>query len=738
MRELFQYRRQRNNASTSNSSRRQQQFQQQQQQQNDPSFNQHHPQQYMLDPDPLSSAHHLPPLSHHYGSNHRHHSPHQYHSSLPSHPRQPDGTGSGSSLQQHRRRRFSPSRHQRTRGSSRARSVSSQQSTATMTDYRSVTSATVPSYVTGANASVSRISDDETSWMSGVESQARSAGGGSNTSSIGTGSRNPYLRDGKKTKKVIDDLNGAEDEESTLTALTVIITEFDHSDTIKHNAELYYGAIGVLAQKLSMTDHHDAIRMICSAMEMAFRGGAKYVKEAFHVNAPAMMPPLLRLLDRCEQSKVRFPDEIILNITKTFHYWSRIPELRVSLARQPGLLDALRRVATSPLNVPSRNVRVRIIANLANAEDNKVLMYAHKGLLTSLLKIAHLDPVDATREFSTIALMDLASAPANQVPLANHGYVLKVLTVMVVSEKVTSIRESATTTLQNLAFPKANRLRLVNFQDGLVLEALLKVLDRDPNQKARRRAGGALTNLACEATADQMAKQPALLYTLAHVAIHEETDEEIQSRACLALTKIASGVKNGQSPTHSAVLDALVIAADTRVDNNISAVFRLRARDPQCREGMARHPGVLSKLAGMCFKPSLKERDNATRAIMHLANENINRKIMCNEEILEALIHGASCSVVPSSDRHQHSGSSTLTEEHNLLTEMQDSAIRAIARLATEHSNRQTMAKHRGLITAIARATERESKLEMKGPVSPEQQQAFLGKPLLMSLLMAM
>lgn len=519
-------------------------------------------------------------------------------------------------------------------------------------------------------------------------------------------------------------------EEATLTALSIACVEFDHHDTIKHNAEIYYGAIGVLAHKLCMTDHHDGVRMICSTMEMSFRGGTKYVKEAFHVNAPIMMPPMLRLLDRAEQSKVRYADEIILNITKIFHYLSRIPELRVSLARQPGLLDSLRRVATSPLNVPSRNARVRVIANLANCNENKQLMFVHRGLLTSLLKIAQLDLVDGTREYATIALMDLASAPANQIPLAQNGTVLKVLTTMVVSEKVTSIRESATTTVQNLAFPKSNRLRLVEFQGGVVIEALLSVLKKDTNEKTRRRAGGALTNLAFEETAVRMAKHAGLLPTLAHVSIQKDTGEDVQSRACLALTKIASSV-GIRSELYQELLGALVVASDTRVDNNISAVFRLWAREAECRESMARHPGLLDTLADMCMKPRWKDQENAIRTIMHLTNANANRKIMCNTKILNGLVHGASCNVAPQLAPHPDH------DPKQMLKEIQDSSIRAIARLATEVSNRPFMAKHKGLIVTIAKATERESKLELKG-ADAEQLKSFLGKPLLMSLLMAM
>jgi hypothetical protein len=516
------------------------------------------------------------------------------------------------------------------------------------------------------------------------------------------------------------DLNNATDSESRLTALCVVCVEFDHTDTIKHNAELYYGAITILSKTLSMTDNHDEIRMICSAIEMAFRGSAKYVKEAYHINGSTMFPILLRLLDRCEQSKMRYADEIILNITKTFHYLSKIPQLRASLVRQPGVLDSMQRVATTPLNVVCRNARVRVIANLANCDDNKVVMFAHRGLLGSLLKIAQLDLADATREYATNAIMDLASAPANQIPLAKNGQVIRVLTTMVVTERVAGIRECAITTLQNLAFAQSNRRRLVDFQQGLVLESLKTALVNDSHIKGRRRAGGALTNLACDETAEKMGSHPDLLPVLAKVAVNDGS-KDVQVRACLALTKIAANISI-KSKCYEDMLDALVIAADTIVENNISAVFRFISREAECRESMARHPGVLNKLADICIKQqsSVKDRNNATRTIMHLSNENVNRVLMCNSRILEALVTSISI----------ESG------EDPLSIEMQDSAIRALARLATEVSNRPRMAQHLGLLAALAKATEREAKLEAK-LLMPEQQ-AFLSKPLLMSLLIAM
>jgi hypothetical protein len=116
---------------------------------------------------------------------------------------------------------------------------------------------------------------------------------------------------------------------------------------------------------------------------------------------------------------------------------------------------------------------------------------------------------------------------------------------------------------------------------------------------------------------------------------------------------------------------------------------------------------------------------------MHLSNENVNHKIMCTAKVLEGLVAGASCTVPPDLPPHPDH------DPKQMLKEIQDSAIRAIARLATEVSNRPFMAKHKGLLPTVAKATERESKLELEG-ADPDQQRGFLSKALLMSLLVAM
>ncbi|KAL3931406.1 MAG: hypothetical protein SGARI_004216, partial [Bacillariaceae sp.] len=131
---------------------------------------------------------------------------------------------------------------------------------------------------------------------------------------------------------------------------------------------------------ISGSDVDDEVRMIAAALEMIFRGQAFFIREAFDKCALQLLPLLLKYLERAETGHLKHADVSILNISKVLLYLSRVPELRTTLARHPGTLNALARVGTSVLNPEARIVRARIIANLINADDgNKQLMLSHEG-----------------------------------------------------------------------------------------------------------------------------------------------------------------------------------------------------------------------------------------------------------------------------------------------------------------------------------------------------------------------
>jgi hypothetical protein len=227
------------------------------------------------------------------------------------------------------------------------------------------------------------------------------------------------------------DLHRAQGPERRIAAITNACEIFDHADETKHNIELNSGAAQVLSKALAGTSDHDEIRMLCSALEMVFRGSSRLVRTAFDKTGVALIPLLLRLLLRFETGGFKHSNISVLNISKILLYLTRCPELRVSLCRQQSMMDALTRVSTAVLNPECRMVRTRIISSLANCEENKVLMYEHDGLLDSIMRMAHLDLCEQSRHYAGSALMDLSSATANQASMANDDKLLGTLVKMI-------------------------------------------------------------------------------------------------------------------------------------------------------------------------------------------------------------------------------------------------------------------------------------------------------------------
>ena len=156
----------------------------------------------------------------------------------------------------------------------------------------------------------------------------------------------------------------------------------------------------------------------------------------------------------------------------------------------------------------------------------------------------------------------------------------------------------------------------------------------------------------------------------------------------------------------------------TKSHNHLSsavAVLRMKAKIVENRTVMARHPSLVEALTNICSNASctVKERDDAMRALMHLTNDDYNKEVMVKKLILDALVQGAML-------------------EGPAYENIRNSAVVAIERLASIESNRKCMARHDGLIVAIAYATERESKLGVNSPHQPS------AKSLLMSLLLEM
>jgi hypothetical protein len=529
----------------------------------------------------------------------------------------------------------------------------------------------------------------------------------------------------KKKKEMNREMSRS--SERRIASITNACEEFDHWETEKHDIELLYGAAVVLTKLLINTDDDEnELRMILAATEMVFRASPKAISNALQPGKPthSLSQQLIKLWDyldsssmEASQHSISHADISTLNIAKIIHSISRCTDLRTMLLQIPALLEIL--IRETELS-EEKVWRMRILANIANHEDCKVIIFEYHGILEFVLRAGHFETNDWSRQYAAKILMELSSSPANQISMAKIQTVLGTLVKMVFLEKSSDTRKSAISCLQNLAFTKENRIRLVQFKNGLVLEALKKSMTADLDEKARRRAAGTLTNIACAETAEALGTHKGLLETLA-IVVTKDPSLHVQSRAALALTKIACFITVDMT-CHEMLLDALVAASLSKAATTVSSVLRVKARAPENRQALARHPGIMDTLCdwicsnGSSNTPATTDRDNAVRAIMHLVNDETNRKTLCNKTVLAVLVQAANY------------------EDPN-LEEARDSAIRALQRLATDISNRHTMGHFEGLITAIAKAAEREAHWEQIGQ---ETEYGCLAKPLLMTLLISM
>jgi hypothetical protein len=197
-----------------------------------------------------------------------------------------------------------------------------------------------------------------------------------------------------------------------IAAISTACEMFDHSDEFLHNTELEQGAAHALSKLLAMASSDDEIRMICSALEMVFRGSPKCVHAAYEKLPANFVVLLLRLLSRCESGSMTNAAVSMLNIWRILTYLGRCSLLRASLCRLKGISAALASESIASQS-ECRIVRMRFLANIANCDDNKEIVFNSKDIFGNILRAVNYDNADQVRYYAAVTLAELASSAEN-------------------------------------------------------------------------------------------------------------------------------------------------------------------------------------------------------------------------------------------------------------------------------------------------------------------------------------
>jgi len=153
------------------------------------------------------------------------------------------------------------------------------------------------------DSSTSLYSQSSGRW-SGSSSRSLMSNGRSQIEAQGSEHRMDSIR------RVLSDLNLAiVPREMRLAALMTAIAEFNHNDQTKHDIELDAQADRVLFQKLAFAlvcdKSNEEVGLICSALEMVYRGSRNRVANAVNEFGMSALPLILMMIEGCPQKNKR-------------------------------------------------------------------------------------------------------------------------------------------------------------------------------------------------------------------------------------------------------------------------------------------------------------------------------------------------------------------------------------------------------------------------------------------------
>mmetsp|Transcript_48006 Transcript_48006/g.71148 ORF Transcript_48006/g.71148 Transcript_48006/m.71148 type:complete len:550 (-) Transcript_48006:317-1966(-) len=507
-------------------------------------------------------------------------------------------------------------------------------------------------------------------------------------------SENP-LMGASPLKQIIDDLNTSIfPEETRLNSLSRACYEFDHRNKFQHDEEFNEGAANVLFAKLAFalaykgTD--EEVRLTCSALEMIHRGSPAAIENSYHDIGYEILPLFVKVLQRpfAESSKetlselgdIRIVNKkmkeererksqaaannasqdtkiAVQKVIKILAAYSLIDAAKLSLGTEPNMLPSLILVVDrlNGMTEAARYSGLAVLTNMAQAEENRVVMASEPGLINAIAKMCRPEESEMARQCSGLALMHLSYGNKEHVPLVDNEILLDAL-IDLMRDQNPEARKNACVALYNMACADENTPILAKHRKGMVIEALVLSLSNQTDEdNSRIISSETLYNMSLseqEEVVQRIRDHPGLLMALASVLKFGDAPMKVQHHAADTILRLAH-VTDHSTSSHEVLLTALVQASSWTRTSHIAEAFEVQASLPENRQIMVDHLGLLNALATQALTQGEGKEAEATRSAAISAIEQLtlveeNRQTMANNEgIMMALTRASFLDGVP-------------------------------------------------------------------------------------------
>lgn len=317
----------------------------------------------------------------------------------------------------------------------------------------------------------------------------------------------------EKCADAIQALNRAVARKDCITAITQACSLFDHNDQEWHDFEIQKGAhialfklLSIVLSRASKSDGShvgykgDEVQQLCRSLEMVHRCSTRCILLSFDEVGEDLIDIILHVIERCMDNVIRDDSDVgAVSSLKVLLYYSdgqNIPQRRAIkyMANRPGLMSLLLRVAASDNFVDERGkeVALKIIANLdySRSTHKRNLSSTDILLLDTLIENSFHPSADAVRNNAALGLNNLSCHNEHIATMIEERVLEALLRLLRDDNSLT--RQYAASTVKNLAKVRENAVVLVNHGYGSLLEELIKIIESDDSDEARRSASRAL------------------------------------------------------------------------------------------------------------------------------------------------------------------------------------------------------------------------------------------------------
>jgi len=465
---------------------------------------------------------------------------------------------------------------------------------------------------------------------------------------------------------------------------------FDHRSEGLHDIEVKEGVVPSLCLQLGYIlnkgppDGRD-VANIFHVLSLVYECSDPVREKSFH----QLGRDLLRMTYDAFDS-VRYTEQSgwsSYHIMKVLRSLSRLRSASVAMVHQVDILKILQiTILDRETNLGAKLEAIATLKNISfYAEDFRYVMLHHPGLLDSLIKSCTDHADDIGREFASAVVRNLAMAPDTKVPMAEHPCLLDAL-IELTDDGNPKTKRNAVSAIGSLAIEDENSMVFVTHEEGVILQIMQRLLEKDGDAVVRRRAARALRCFGRKDTVGMIVDRQGIVDALCRVATDDPTIE-VQVEAVEALACYVSQAE-AMSPYYGSIMDAMIKIAKSSPSSSCMETLAKTMNTLACyenhRKPMVNHRHLLETMTSLAIELSSTtlSREHTVSALHSLSCDEENREKMACSHVLITLVTIAS-------------------DERGESSTAQLNAIRALNNLALSDTNKKCMANEKGLLRSL-------------------------------------